>query len=324
MMAAMQQNEATIFNIQKFTVHDGPGIRTSIYFKGCPLKCQWCFSPESISFAPQVAVFKEHCLGIDKCGYCLDVCPHNDEAVIKHENGIINGIDRNKCDNCLLCAQSCPNSTLKVYGEKYTVQQLMNIIMEDKAFYQDNNGGVTCTGGDPLVQYGFLKEFLKECNRYGIHTCLESELMCDRKTIETVMPHVDLWITDLKVMDSTKHKQFTSVSNEKIIANVQHLVTNNAKLIIRTPVVPGYNDDEENIHASARFVSKNLKNRIVQYQLLPYRTLGMDKYEALGSIYSLKELKLPDDNEYAERLNMLADLMKEYGVPAVVGSYTKY
>lgn len=319
-----KQGEATVFNIQKYTVHDGPGIRTTIFFKGCPMKCLWCSNPESQRSYPQVAVFKKDCIGIDKCGRCLHACPYPEEQILQVENGFVVGIDRSKCHNCLFCAEACPNSTLKIFGKKYTVRELMNIILEDRAFYKDSNGGVTCGGGDPMVQYKFIRDLFAECKRYGIHTCLETELQCRREAVEVVLPYVDLWITDIKVMDPKKHQQFTGMTNEKILDNIEFLVNNGAKVIIRTPVVPGYNNDEENTHATARFVSEQLKNRIVQFQLLPYRVLGTEKYEALGIPYPMGEIKQPPREEYEPNIRHLVNILAGYGVPAVAGSNVKY
>ncbi|HWQ40533.1 MAG TPA: glycyl-radical enzyme activating protein [Desulfosporosinus sp.] len=318
------QKEATVFNIQKYTVHDGPGIRTAIFFKGCPMHCLWCSNPESMKAYPQVAVFKKDCISLDKCGRCLHTCPYQDEQILQVENGYVVGIDRKKCRNCLLCAQACPNSTLKIFGKKYTVRELMNIIMEDRTFYRDSNGGVTVGGGDPLMQYEFIRDLFTECKRYGVHTCLETELQCKREAVEAVLPYTDLWITDIKVMDPNKHQQYTGMTNERILENIKFAVDCGAKLIIRTPVVPGYNNDEENIHATARFVSEQLKNKIVQYQLLPYRLLGTEKYEALQIPYPMGDIKQPPREEYEPNIRHLVKLMVAYGVPAVAGSSVKY
>jgi len=288
------------------------------------MNCMWCSNPESIKPYPQVGVFKKDCIGIDLCGRCLHACPHQDEQVLQVDNGYIVGIDRSKCRNCLLCAQACPNSTLKIFGQKYTVRELMNIIMEDRQFYRESNGGITAGGGDPMTQYEFIGDLFKECKRYGIHTCLETELQCRKKAVEAVLPLTDLLITDIKVMDPQKHKLYTGMANERILDNIQFAVESGAKVIIRTPVVPGYNNDEENIHATARFVSEQLKNRIIQFQLLPYRLLGTEKYEALGIPYPMGEMKQPAREEYEPNIRHLAEIMTSYGVPAVPGSNVKY
>lgn len=320
-----RRKEATIFNIQKFTVHDGPGIRTTVFFKGCPLRCMWCSNPEGLKPYPQVAVFKKDCIGVESCGRCLHACPHQDEQVLQLENGYVVGIDREKCRNCLLCAEACPNSTLKIFGKKYTLREIMNIIMEDRQFYKETNGGVTAGGGDPLVQYEFVRDMFIECKRYGIHTCLEAELQCKRETLEAVLPYTDLLITDIKLMDTAKHQQFTGVGNERILENIRLAVEKGAKVIIRTPVVPDYNNDDANFHATARFVSEQLKNRIIQYQLLPYRLLGTEKYEALGMPYPMgADMKQPAREDYEPNIRHLVEVMRAYGVPAVAGSSVKY
>ncbi|HWQ75482.1 MAG TPA: glycyl-radical enzyme activating protein [Syntrophomonas sp.] len=323
-MKENKTKEAVIFNIQKFTVHDGPGIRTTIFFKGCPMSCLWCSNPESIKPYPQVGVFKKDCIGIDVCGRCLHACPHQNEQILQTDNGKVAGIDRNKCRNCLLCAEACPNDTLKVYGRKYSLREVMKIIMEDRQFYRESNGGVTCGGGDPMFQYQFVRELFKECKRYGVHTCLESELQCKREAIEEVLPFTDLLITDIKIMDNVKHQQYTGAKNELILDNIKFAVDQGAKVIIRTPVVPGYNNDEGNIHATARFVSEQLKNKIVQFQLLPYRLLGTEKYESLGIPYPMGEMKQPAREDYEPNIRHLAQIMAGYGVPAVAGSNVKY
>jgi pyruvate formate lyase activating enzyme len=325
-MPGFAEKKATVFDIQKFSINDGPGIRTTLFFKGCPLRCKWCFSPEGLEPYPQVAVYQKECLGVVPCGRCLKTCPHQDEHILQVNGGIVTGIDRTKCRNCLKCAGACPGGTLKIFGKRYTVKELLDILRADMPFYHETNGyggGVTITGGDPMTQYDFIRDFMMECRRYGIHTCLESEMQCKREKLEMMLPHADLWITDIKVMDPEKHKQFTGVSNEHILENIEFLVKSGATLIVRTPAVPSYNDDEENIRATAQFVAEKLGNHIAQYQLLPYRSLGMDKYDAFGMEYPLKDLEVPDDKVYIDHLKAMAAVMREYGVPAVVGSYTK-
>jgi len=270
--------EAIIFNIQKFTVHDGPGIRTTIFFKGCPMNCQWCSNPESIKPYPQVGVFKKDCIGIEVCGRCLHACPHQDEKVLQVENGYVTSIDRSKCRNCLLCADACPNDTLKVFGRKYTLREVLNIIMEDRQFYRESNGGVTCGGGDPMLQYQFIRELFKECRRYGVHTCLETELQCKQEALEEVLPFTDLLITDIKVMDSQKHKQYTGAKNGLILDNIKFAVEKGAKVIIRTPVVPGYIMMKPIFMPRAPYLwPSKLKNPDrSNIKLLPYRLLGLE------------------------------------------------
>jgi pyruvate formate lyase activating enzyme len=319
----MSSPEATIFDIQKYTVHDGPGIRTTLFFKGCPMHCYWCSNPESINPRPEVGVYAAGCIGVDKCGRCLHACPYQEESILLVTDGKITGIDRSKCRYCLCCAKACPNSTLRVFGKKYTVREAFKIIMDDCSYYMQSAGGVTINGGDPMLQWEFVRDLLAECKRYGIHTCLETELLCGRDPLVAVMPYVDLLITDIKHMDSTKHREHTGAPNEMILDNIRYVVRTCVPTIIRTPIIPDFNDDDANIHAISRFVSEQLKNNIRQYQILSFRHLGEEKYAALGRDYAMKDVN-PVLEEYEPKLRRFASILCTYGVPAVAGSNVKY
>jgi len=321
--AFMPQKEAIIFDIQKYTVHDGPGIRTAVFFKGCPMRCPWCSNPESINPKPQVGVYDSSCIGLDKCGRCLHACPYQEENVLTVLDGKVVGIDRSKCRGCLCCAKACPNSTLKIFGKKYSVQELVKIIMEDRSYYEQSGGGVTLSGGDPLLQWEFVRDFLAVCQRYGIHTCVESELLCNLEVVEAILPYTDLILTDIKHMNSTLHKQMTGAPNERILENIRFIVESGTPTVIRTPLIPGYNDTDENIHATSRFVAEKLSNRIRQYQILPFRHLGEEKYKALGLPYAVKDIN-PKREEYEPNVRRIAREMCAYGVPCVAGSNVKY
>lgn len=313
-----------VSNIQKFTVHDGPGIRTEVFFKGCPLKCKWCSNPESIKPGPEVGVFAQQCIGVDKCGLCLKACPHADENVLVVENGKVARIDRTKCRNCVACANACPTDALKIFGKKVTVSEVVKTILEDRSFYENSNGGVTLSGGDPLLQWEFVLQLLKECKRRGVHTCVETELHCNTEILDEIFPYTNLLMTDIKHMDSRKHKEFTGVGNEKILANIKYAVKKGMPLVIRIPVVPGHNDDDENIKATADFIVKDLGNSIRQLQLLPYRLLGLEKYEALGIAYPMAGVEPPKSEIYLSNVRRLAEVMKSFGVPAVPGTTIKF
>lgn len=319
----MIANEATVFDIQKYTVHDGPGIRTTVFFKGCPLRCLWCSNPEGLHTKSQVGVFHDKCIGLAQCGRCLTVCPVRDETLVFADNKLV-GINRKNCRSCLRCASVCPNESLKIWGKKYTVPELVKIIAEDRSYFADSGGGVTLGGGDPLCQWEFVRDLLAWCHRYGIHTCVESELKCAPEALMEVLLHTDLLITDIKNMDAARHKAQTGVSNEQILANIKAVVASGTPTVLRTPVVPGYNDDDENVHATAQFISGELENRIRQYQLLPYRQLGTDKYAALGMPYPVEHIGQPPREEYEPKIRRMVNILREYGVPAVPGTNVPY
>ncbi|TEB05425.1 4-hydroxyphenylacetate decarboxylase activating enzyme [Pelotomaculum schinkii] len=315
---------ATVMNVQKFTVHDGPGIRTEIFFKGCPLKCLWCSNPEGIRNNPEVGVYgRRDCIGIDKCGWCINACPLSKENVLTVEDNKVVAIDREKCLNCLSCAKACPNDSLKIFGRQVTVPELMKVIMEDRSFYQKSGGGVTLSGGDPLVQWEFVVALLKECKRASIHTCVESELHCKTEVLDQVLPYTDLLMTDIKHMDSAKHRKYTGVSNKLILSNIGYAAIKGTPMIIRFPVVPGYNDDDENIKATAEFIIKYVGGCLRQVQLLPYRPLGVEKYEALGMEYTMKGSELTEPDSYLSRVRGLAEVFQSYGIPAAAGTTVK-
>ncbi|WP_243134737.1 glycyl-radical enzyme activating protein [Acetobacterium wieringae] len=307
----------TVLNIQRFTIHDGPGIRTEVFLKGCPLQCRWCSNPESMKVQPEVGVNKEACLGIDHCGWCVDKCPN--VALILEEKKIV-AIDREKCSNCLSCATSCPNDTLKIFGNSMTVEEIMKIVRSDRNYYEQSGGGLTLSGGDPLVQWKFSLEILKACKLTNIHTCVETELFCKKEIIDHILPYTDLIITDIKHMDTQKHKLFTNVGNEVILDNIKYIVKNNADVVIRIPIVPGHNNDDENIRITAEFISKELNNRIHQLQLLPYRPLGVDKYASLGLSYSMNGQEKINRDEYKKEIENIAMKFQSYGIPAVTGA----
>lgn len=318
----MDTNQLTgnVINIQKFTVHDGPGIRTEVFLKGCPLRCKWCSNPESMSRHSEVGVFCKDCIGVDQCGWCLKACPK--QALIVKDNRVVR-IDRTRCINCTACSKACPNDTLKCFGTKMTVAEVLKLVRDDRFFYDRSNGGVTISGGDALVQWEFTLELLKRCKHCGIRTCVESELFCEQRIIDEILPYTDLVISDLKHMDSEKHREFTGVPNEPILRNLKHVAMSNTPLVLRIPVVPGHNDSRENIEATAEFIVNELHNNVSQVQLLPYRLLGLEKYEALGQEYPMKDEPAPQKEVYIKAIRELAGEYQALGIPAVAGTTVK-
>lgn len=312
-----------VFNIQRYTIHDGPGIRTEIFLKGCPLRCKWCSNPESLKTHPQIGVYASRCIGIEVCGKCMEACPHGGEKIFSIQEGKISGINRDICTNCLKCADDCPANALMVWGKTYTVQEILDIVLSDVEFYEKSGGGVTLSGGDPLVQWKFARAVLQTCKSHGIHTCIETELSTSRHILDKVLPYADLIITDIKHMDPRKHKEFTGVDNVRILENIVHIVKAGKQTVIRTPVVPGHNDGRENIEATSEFIRDTLGNNVTQVQLLPYRPLGLEKYKSLGLSYGMADFQAPERSVWEKNILSLVEVMKSYGVPAVPGSSSK-
>ena len=251
------QNTGIVFNVQRFTIHDGPGMRTEFFLKGCPLRCQWCSNPESWALQPQVGVYRTKCIGRKACGACEDSCPQG--AIFRFTAGRLASIDRTKCRDCLVCAEECPSDALKQWGKLMTVEQCMEIVRRDKGYYERSGGGVTVSGGDPLVQSDFVAALFRACKEEGFHTCCESTFYAGWEEVEKILPYTDLIISDLKLMDPELHRRYTGVSNERILQNLHRLAQEQREMILRIPVIPGVNDGRQNIEASADFIQVGAK-----------------------------------------------------------------
>jgi pyruvate formate lyase activating enzyme len=326
-----QGEKGIVTNIQRFTVHDGPGIRTEVFLKGCPLRCLWCFNPESFHPVSEVGVFPKKCIGTDKCSACMKACPDGerifqlgkDKGFDGEERTVIQDIDRSVCTNCLECAQACPAEALKVWGRVMTVQEVMDEVLKERPFYEEKGGGITISGGELLVQWRFALALLRECKRQGIHTCIESTLLGDWTIIEQLLQYTDFIFTDIKHMDPQKHLEYTAVSNRMILENIRKIAGLGIPAVIRIPLIPRHNDSEENIRASAEFIRDAFGDNgatLKQVQLLGFHQLGHEKYESIGLAYPLREFVAPPHQEYKENLEKLAGIMAAYGVPAVVGA----
>lgn len=315
---------ALVSNIQKYTIHDGPGIRTEIFFTGCTMRCLWCSNPETIAFKPQIGFYPNKCLSLEKCGHCVTACPLNG-APLAFENGVLKAVYMtDTCDTCFKCVDACPSRALKQWGELMTIEELMKIIVEDRSFYQKTGGGVTLNGGEVMVQWEVAEMLLDACKKASINTCVETALNCPPEHMEAVYKYTDLVITDIKHMNSDKHKAFCGVDNEMILKNIKRTVELGKKLVIRTPVVSGYNGDEASIRAIGAFIRDELHNKVVQYQLLPYRKMGTEKYDSLGIPYPMGDYQPPERHIWEQDLLRYTDiLVSEYGIPAVAGSSIK-
>ena len=288
---ANKPDDGIIFNIQKMSVHDGPGIRTTVFLKGCPLRCRWCSNPESQHQNIEIACFKKRCI---QCGDCAAVCP---EKIIENGNGF-SIMDKSKCTMCMKCVESCCTNSKNVIGKSYSKEKLLTEILKDKPFYDSSGGGVTFSGGEPLMQAGFLLEILKLCKINGVHTAIETTGMGNIEDFLTILEYVDLIYYDLKHMDGEVHEELTGISNKKILNNLAAISQRHTNINVRIAVIPGLNDSLENIWNTADYVGSFA---IPVIELLPYHSLGENKYEQLGREYSLSEIEAPSV-DYMEQL----------------------
>lgn len=275
-----------IFDIQKFCINDGPGIRTTVFLKGCPLKCAWCHNPESQSGNPQLAYDAGKCLG---CGRCAAVCPHGCHSF---SNGV-HSFDRSKCAGCGKCIDtSCP--ALSFYGSVADSDEIIADVLKDKVFYETSGGGITISGGEPLAQPDFCVDLLKKAKEQGLHTCIETSGFASAETIEKTLPFVDIYLFDCKETDPENHKKYIGQDNAVILKNLRMINQSGGKIILRCPIIPGVNDREEHFSGIAKLAEE--LDGVSEIQIEPYHNLGKGKYSALGMEYSLESEPVPDSD----------------------------
>jgi len=308
---AMREAEGVVFNIQRYSVHDGPGIRTLVFLKGCPLRCLWCDNPESQLKTPELVYDEGKCIGSKAC---LDACPVGALSGIETDcGGWRVEIDRAVCSACGICAESCVAHALAMMGERMNLGQVMKEVERDRPFYQRSGGGVTLSGGEPSAQLEFAAALLSECQARGIHTAVETCGCREWNAFSRLLRHTDLVLYDLKHMDSEKHKQFTGVPNELILENARRIAGEGIPMAVRFPIVPGYTDGERNIRATARFVEE--LRTVGEIHLVPYHRLGEFKYARLGREYDLATLRPPSESDMKRHAKMI----ESYGLRAQVG-----
>lgn len=296
--------EGTVFNIQRYSLHDGPGIRTIPFLKGCPLACKWCSNPESQKPQPEIMYQKSNCI---HCGKCFEACRY---GALSKENPYM--VDRDRCVACGACAEVCPTNALVLKGKKMTVWEVIHELQKDENIYRRSDGGITLSGGESLSQPKFTRELLRACKERGWHTAIETTGMTTKEIIESVMPFVDLALTDIKIIDPSIHKNVTGVDNQIILENLIR-ISNLTKTIVRIPVIPNVNDNIEAIREIVEF-TKLMKN-INEIHLLPYHNFGENKYNLLGRIYPLHGVKeLPKD-----KINLLKQEIEKFDIACQIG-----
>jgi len=296
-----------VFDIQRFSVHDGPGIRTIVFLKGCPLRCLWCCNPESQHIETELFYNPDKCI---KCNSCFKVCQV--KAIIK-DNYNRDRIKRNECTGCIDCTNACPSGALVLKGKIMTVDEVFNEVEKDRRFFQSSDGGVTISGGEPFFQHVFLLELLKKIKDNGISTAVETSGFASWEIIQKNINFIDYFLYDIKHMDSKKHIEYTGVSNDIILSNLEALIKAGKDVTLRMPLIPGYNTDKDNIVATAYFAREI---GIKKIGLLPYHNLGESKYKFLNRIYSLSYIH-PDDTD--DMVKDASKIFMEYGLKVVIG-----
>jgi len=269
--------QATILNVQRLSTEDGPGIRTTVFFKGCPLRCDWCHNPESLSAQVQVHWLENRCIG---CRTCLTACPRS----ALQENGAGLRINRELCEGCGACAEACPANALERLGRQVELDALVAELLKDRAYYQSSGGGVTASGGEPTLQAAFTAALFERLQAEGVHTALDTCGLCSRSVLQAVLPHTNLLLFDLKEMDPLRHRQFTGSSNAPVLENLRWAsevcACRGIELWVRTPLIPGATADENNLHAAGAFLAA-LPGAVTRWELCAFNNLCRDKYRRL-------------------------------------------
>ena len=280
-----------VFDIRKFSIHDGPGIRTTVFLKGCPLECAWCHNPESQASEPELIMRPNRC---QRCGACVEACP--EDAIQLGADGPIT--DRTRCERCGICVDACFSGARELAGREFTVTQVMAEIERDRPFYDESGGGATFSGGEPLLQTEFLLELLRSCRAQEIHTALDTCGYAPWSALDRVRPYVDLFLYDIKTMDDGQHRALTGASNRLILENLRALSELGHSINLRVPVIPGINDGADNIRAIGALAA-HLPS-IDRVELLPYHRIGAEKYGRIARPYPLPDVPPPSQERMAE------------------------
>jgi pyruvate formate lyase activating enzyme len=290
-----------VFDVRRYAIHDGPGIRTTVFLKGCPLACKWCHNPEGQVSSPEIFLRENRCI---RCRACLEVCAHG--AISWNGTGPVTA--RERCAACGICANACFAEARAIVGKMMTVDETMAEITRDMPFYEESGGGATFSGGEPLAQYEFLGALLRACKAKGIHTALDTCGYAPWEALDSIRGQVDLFLYDIKATDDAKHRALTGVSNELMVSNLRALSELGHLIALRTAIVPGVNDDDESIREIGAFAST--LPQVSEIDILPYNRLGIDKYARLGRTYRLSDAPPLSD----ERMDEIARSLSNFGL----------
>jgi pyruvate formate lyase activating enzyme len=297
-----------VFNIQRYAIHDGSGVRTLVFMKGCPLKCQWCSNPEGQKGHPEIGFMASKCVGADACkARCVEACPEHAITLSGEGRPVI---DRGSCSHSGKCGEACYYGALELVGKEMTVEEVLSEVEKDRPFYRRSGGGVTIGGGEPLMQSEFVAQVLEACQKRHLHTAIETTGFGSRQRLRAVLEHLDLVYLDIKHMDPGRHRELTGVSNAPVLDNVREILSTDEhyELITRITVIPGFNDSEENILATARFAAELGCEKM---ELVPYHKLGVSKYGQYGMEYGI--------GNSAERMQTLRRLVERFGIREMTG-----
>ncbi|MEM3594408.1 MAG: glycyl-radical enzyme activating protein [Candidatus Jordarchaeaceae archaeon] len=302
----MDLDKGLIFNIQRHCTEDGPGIRTTVFLKSCVMKCPWCQNPEGIKPHPEIVWYEELCI---RDGKCTRTCPN--EALKIGQNGI--EIIRERCNYCGECVEACPAGALEIYGKYYTLNELIPILLRDSVFYEKSGGGVTLSGGEPAIQSTFSTKLLKELKKKGIHTVIETSLGVNWKLLEPVVGNTDLVILDIKLMNEEKHLGYLGVPLKLVLTNAKKIAELGKPIWVRTPIIPRYTDETENIAKIADFIRENLPTT-ERYELVAFNKACIKKYKRLGINWEFEN----DDLISEEKMNLLTEAARKRGLNQVL------
>jgi len=276
------------FDIHRFSLNDGPGIRTTVFLKGCYLKCEWCHNPESQSFKPQLSFNPEKCL---HCFECVKACPNNAHKIKDNKHFVEWAL----CDLAGKCVEVCPSGALKIIGTNTEVDFIISEVLKDKKYYDKTGGGITISGGEPMAQFEFTQQLFIEAKKAGLNTVLDTCGYGEQEHYNEILPYVDLFLFDFKLTDENLHKEYTSVTNKEILANLDFLYINGASIILRCPLIPGINDNEEHLRGIKEIIQKYPELQAVE--IMPYHNMGRDKANRVGMDFKLSKIKNADERD---------------------------